>query len=252
MGLAPLRVHLEMGVRGTKDTTSPHPQGLASPQGISASLSETRVRMAWSQPLPFPKPFPSHHSQLGSSCDKAAPSRTLSPSSWGPAALGSTPSSRKVLLCLSVLIWTPGVGSLSCHVLSTGRGPSPQEVSPSLPGYHHHSCLHSSKCAGVFLGNPSRGLLRQTPAHPKRKGAWEEARGSHSHQNIGPYNGAMYGCGGGTDHLRRLHPPSPQRAGGLGLAPEKTRVKTERKESEAPMSRAYGHSRSPDLSGSRA
>lgn len=42
---------------------------------------------------------------------------------------------------LSVPIWTPGVGSLSCQVLGPEQGPPPQEV--SRPGYLHEAVLPS-------------------------------------------------------------------------------------------------------------
>lgn len=169
LGLGSLGVHVKMGGEGTKDTTSPHPQRLASPQGISAGLSEAKGRYGVSQPLPFPmgahRPFPS-------SCVKPAPSPTTSPSSWGPAALGSTPSSMKVLLHLAVLVWTPAVGSLSYHILSPGKGPSTQEVSPSLPGHHREALLPAFLQVGWGVpGKPLQRPLRQTPAHPERKGA---------------------------------------------------------------------------------
>lgn len=189
---------------------------------------------------------------MGSSCVRPAPSPTTSPFSWGPAALGSTSSSMKVPLCLSLLIWTPGVESLSCHVLSTGRGPSPQEVRPSLPGHHHHACLHSSKCAGVFLGNPPRGPSNRLQHTLKRKEPGERGDGSHSNQNIGPSNGTMFGYGGRTDHLREIHPQGPALRRRVRISPWRNSGANRKKRIRASSEYEDGHSRSPDLSGSSA
>lgn len=145
-----------------QDTTSPHPQGYsqacpahrvrATPRGLLAGLPEARVPRWSSQSPPFPKvahrPSPSHCSQLGSGCVKPVPFRTMSPSSWGPAALGSTPCSVKVApLCLSVPSWTP---------CSKPREGSTTSGHPSTPGHCCEALLPATLkvCWGI-PGTPS-------------------------------------------------------------------------------------------------
>lgn len=147
-GLGPLWGHLKTGGRGVTRHNQPQPSelfsGWPSPQGPSCWPGAThqvsmkpRVPMERSQPCPSPlvahRPFPNYSYQLKSSCGKLPPFPT---SHWGPVALDSRPYSVMVApLCLSVPIWTPRVGSLSCQVLSPEQGPSPQEVHPGPPGY---------------------------------------------------------------------------------------------------------------------
>lgn len=67
------------------------------------------------------------------------------------------------------------------------------------------SCPHFSK----YAQSPSRGPSDRLQHTPKGKGSGKRGEGPHSSQEVRPCKGAMHGRGGGPDHLRRNHPPSP-------------------------------------------
>lgn len=89
--------------------------------------------------------------------------------------------------CPSVPPWNPEVGSLSCQLLSPGRGPPPQGISPSPPTFVRSSCLHSSGVLGHFLGAPSEAPL--TGLQHSLRGKTPQVEGRRSTQQ--PRHGAM-------------------------------------------------------------
>ena len=159
----PLHGHLK--TEGT--TTSPHqgcsqacpaPRAHTAAQGPLSRSPCIQGPQEWSQHLPFPLValghLSNHRSQLGSRFFKPATLPTTLPPYWGSILC----SVKLAPLCLTVSLWTPGGGSLSCQLLSPERGPPPQGISPSPPR-HLNEVLLPAFLGGCW-GTPGSPLPR--------------------------------------------------------------------------------------------